>query len=260
MAERKKFMIRFILIVIFVVCFLILSIPVFGVEWLIGKWNPKLRDISSLRIVQGAFKIVAWLSGVKLTVIGEENVPRDTAVLFIGNHRSYFDIVLTYARCRGLTGYIAKKEMLKIPLLSTWMKRLYCLFLDREDIREGMKTILTAIEHVKSGVSIMIFPEGTRGKGRNELDMLPFHEGSFKIAMKTGCPIVPVAITNSSAIFEDHMPRVKAVPVTIEYGTPIYPKELQREEQKLIGRKIQGMLSEMLAEQMQMNEKIEEKG
>lgn len=239
-------MIRFILIAAFVVCFLILSIPVFLVEWIIGKFHPALRDISSLRIVQGAFRIVIWLSGVKLTVIGEENIPKDTSVLYIGNHRSYFDIVLTYARCPGLTGYIAKKEMLKIPLLSRWMKFLHCQFLDRSDVREGLKTILAAIEEIKSGISVMIFPEGTRNSSESELTMLPFHEGSFKIATKTGCPIIPVSISNSSAIFEDHLPRVKPVSVTIEYGTPIYPKELSREEQKFIGKYVQNVILETL--------------
>ena len=78
---------------------------------------------------------------------------------------------------------------------------LHCLFLDRQDIKAGMKTILTAIDKVKSGISICIFPEGTRNKGENELEMLPFHEGSFKIATKAGCPIIPIAISNSAEIF-----------------------------------------------------------
>ena len=239
-------MIRIILIAVFVVSFLILSIPLFFIEWIIGKFNPSLRDISSLRIVQWAFKVVILLSGVKLTVIGEENIPKDTAVLFIGNHRSYFDIVLTYARCRGLTGYVAKKEMLKIPLLSRWMKVLYCLFLDRSDVREGLKTILTAIDKVKSGISIMIFPEGTRNKNESELDLLPFHEGSFKIATKSGCPIIPVSINNSSALFEDHLPYVKKAPVIIEYGEPIYVKKLPKEQQKFVGRYVQDIIVETL--------------
>ena len=239
-------MIRIILIAVFVVSFLILSIPLFFIEWIIGKFNPSLRDISSLRIVQWAFKVVIWLSGVKLNVIGEENIPKDTAVLFIGNHRSYFDIVLTYARCRGLTGYVAKKEMLKIPLLSRWMKFLHCLFLDRSDVREGLKTILTAIDKVKSGISIMIFPEGTRNKNESELDLLPFHEGSFKIATKSGCPIIPVSINNSSALFEDHLPYVKKAPVIIEYGKPIYVKELPKEQQKFVGRYVQDIIVETL--------------
>lgn len=243
-------MIRFILIVIFLVVFLILSIPVFLVEWLIGKWNPYLRDISSLRIVQFGFRVVGWLSGVRLTVIGEENVPKDQAVLFIGNHRSFFDIVLTYARCPRLTGFVAKKELEKIPLLSRWMRFLYCLFLDRKDIKAGLKTILTAIEYVKKDISIMIFPEGTRGEGKDELDMLPFHEGSFKIATKSGCPIIPVAMVGTSAIFEDHFPKVKPTEVIIEYGKPVYPKELAREEQKFIGKHVQGIIAEMLKKNM----------
>lgn len=89
-------MIRFLLVVIFVVSFLVLSIPVFLIEWLIGKWNKQLRDISSLRIVQWAFRVVAWISGVKLTVIGEEHIPKDTPVLYIGNHRSFFDLSLIH--------------------------------------------------------------------------------------------------------------------------------------------------------------------
>lgn len=239
-------MIRFLLIALFLVIFLVLSIPVFLIEWIIGKFSPRARDISSLRIVQAGFKIIIWMSGIKLTVKGEENVPKDTAVLYIGNHRSYFDIVLTYARCPGLTGYVAKKEMLKIPLLSRWMKFLHCQFLDRSDIREGLKTILAAAEEIKNGVSIMIFPEGTRSTNESELDMLPFHEGSFKIATKTGCPIIPVAISGSSAAFEDHIPRVFPAHVTIEYGKPVYPKDLSREEQKFLGRRVQGTIAEML--------------
>ncbi|MCD8073820.1 MAG: 1-acyl-sn-glycerol-3-phosphate acyltransferase [Lachnospiraceae bacterium] len=244
-------MIRFILIIAFVTCFLIASIPIFLAEWLIGKRWPYARDISSLRIVQWALKVIAWLAGTRLTVIGEEHVPKDTPVLYISNHRSYFDIILTYARCPRPTGYVAKKEMLKIPLLSRWMKFLHCQFLDRSDLRAGMKMILSCIDLIKSGVSITIFPEGTRSKGSNELEMLPFHEGSFKVAAKSGCPIIPIAISGSSAIFEDHKPYVRHKDVTIEYGAPIYPAQLSREDQKALGKYTQGVISEMLQRQLQ---------
>lgn len=239
-------MIRIAVISIVVILFLILSIPVFLVEWLIGKINRRARDISSLRIVQGAFRLVALLSGVRLTVIGEENVPKDQPVLYVGNHRSFFDIVLTYARCPNLTGYVAKKEILKVPLLSRWMKFLYCLFLDRDDVKAGLKTILTAIEYIKNGISIMIFPEGTRNKNASDTELLPFHEGSFKIATKSGCPIIPVCISNSSALFEDHFPKVTPAHVIIEYGRPIYPRELSREELKFLGKTVQEQMTETL--------------
>ena len=237
-------MIRLILVLFAVVAFLILSIPILIVEWLIGKKNPKLRDESSLHIVQFMFRLIQWLAGTKVTVIGEENVP-DEPVLFIGNHRSYFDIVITYARCKNLTGYIAKKEMLSIPLLRTWMKRLYCLFLDRENPKEGLKTILQAIDYVKHGVSICIFPEGTRNNGE-ELSLLPFHNGSFKIAVKTGCPIVPMSLNNTCDIFEGHIPFIKKTHVILEYGKPIYPKELDKDEKKRIGEHCSNIIRETI--------------
>ena len=239
-------MIRLILVAIVLFGFLILGIPLLLIEWVIGKFNQKWKDYSSLRLVQGAFKLIMFMTGVKLTVIGEENVPKDTPVLYIGNHRSYFDILLTYSRCPIRTGYIAKKEMEKIPLLSTWMHYLHCLFLDRKDIKQGLKTILTAVDKVKSGISICIFPEGTRNRNQDELDMLPFHEGSFKIATKTKCPVIPIAISNSADIFEAHFPKIKPAKVVVEYGKPIYPDELSKEDKKHIGEYTQNIIHEML--------------
>lgn len=236
-------MIRFIIIVLILFLYLLLGIPVLLIEWIVGKFNQKAKDYSCLRMVQTAFKLMLKAAGVRLTVIGEENVPRDQAVLYIGNHRSYFDILLTYSRCPGLTGYVAKVEMLRYWLLRDWMKALYCLFLDRKDIKAGLKTILQGIEYIKKGISICIFPEGTRNRTD---EMLPFKEGSMKIAEKTGCPIIPMAITNSAEIFENHIPFIRPCHVILEYGTPILPKELTKEEKKFLGSYTQNRIQEML--------------
>lgn len=236
-------MIRFLLTVFFVVTFLIVTIPIRIVEYIIGKFNMNLRDKSSIAIVNWAFRVCLKISGVRVTVIGEENVPKDVPVLYIGNHRSFFDILLTYVRVPRPTGYVAKKEMLKVPFLNSWMILVNCLFLDRKDIKKGMQTILAAIEKIKRGVSICIFPEGTRNKTPDTF--LPFHDGSFKIAQKTGCPVIPMAINNSAAIFEDHFPKIKKTHVVIEYGAPIYIKDLPKEDQKVIGSYMQGVISDM---------------
>lgn len=82
-------MLRFIFVVIVVIGYLILSIPLLLIEWIIGKFNPYVKEISSLRIIQAVFRFILWLTGLKLEVIGEENVPKDCAVLYIGNHRSF---------------------------------------------------------------------------------------------------------------------------------------------------------------------------
>jgi len=225
-------MIRFILVAGFVILFLIVSIPLMIMEWIIGKFNMDLKNRSSLAIVNWAFRVCLFFAGTKITVLGEENVPKDVPVLYIGNHRSYFDILLTYTRVPRPTGYIAKDSMEKVPLLNIWMKNLHCLFLNRENLKEGMKTILTAIEKVKSGISICIFPEGTRSKKEGEF--LPFHQGSFKIAEKAGCLIIPIALNNTADIFEDHLPKIKKTHVVIEYGKPIDMSAMDREEKKKI--------------------------
>ena len=198
-------MIRLILVSVFLILFLIGSIPIMLAERVMKKFNRPAADISCLRIVQWAFKVILFFTGVKLTVIGEERVPKDQAVLYIPNHQSYFDIVITYSRCPGLTGYVSKDFMEKVPLLSNWMKHLYCLFLNRSDIKAGLKMILTGIEYINKGISICIFPEGTRNPHPKE-GLLPFKEGSLKMAEKTGCPIIPIAITGSQNIWEKHMP------------------------------------------------------
>ncbi len=237
-------MIRFLIIAIMLFAYLLLGIPVLVVEWILAKYKKEASDYQCLRMVQTAFKLMLWVAGTEVTVIGEENIP-DEAVLFIGNHRSYFDILLTYSRCKRRTGYVAKKEMLRYPLLRDWMKRLYCLFLDRDNPREGLKTILEAIDYVKNGVSVCIFPEGTRNDGE-EGSMLPFHSGSFKIAEKSGCPIIPISMNNTSEIFENHLPFVRKTHVVIEYGKPIYMNEMDRAQKKNISEYCQNIIKETI--------------
>lgn len=223
-------MIRFLAVSAFVILFLVASIPLLIAEWILGKWNPHLKDTSSLAIVKWAFRRCLALAGASWTVLGEERVPKDQAVLYVANHRSYFDILLTYIRVPRPTGYVAKSEMLKAPLLVNWMKNLHCLFLKRSDLRAGMQMIQTGAEEIRRGVSVCIFPEGTRNHDPEHF--LPFRGGSFKIAEKAACPIVPIAISGSSGIWEDQFPRMKRAHVVIEYGEPIPTDHLSREERK----------------------------
>ena len=90
---------RTILIGIFLLIFFIIDIPILGVQWIISKISQPHADMVQLRIVQFAFRCVCFISGVKLEVIGHENVPKDEAVMYVGNHRGFFDIVVTYRLC-----------------------------------------------------------------------------------------------------------------------------------------------------------------
>ena len=122
------------------------------------------------------------------------------------------------------------------------MEEIHCLFLDREDPRQGLKTILAAIENVKSGISMFIFPEGTRSKVEGEF--LPFHAGSFKIATKAKVPVVPVTLVGMGDIFEDHYPRLKRAPVVIEFGEPIETADMDRNAQKELPDKVRDLMME----------------
>lgn len=234
---------RLIITTLFFLIFFILSIPLFLIEYLIGKINRHAMISSSQAIVVLTLRFILFLSGVKRTVIGLENVPKKEAVLYVSNHRSYFDVPVAYVTVPTLTGFMAKKEISKVPFISTWMRFLQCLFLDRENIREGLKTVLKGIEQMKAGYSIFISPEGTRSQGE---EMLPFKEGSFKMAEKTGCAIIPVSISNTDAIFEKHSPWIRSAHVIIEYGKPIYPKDLDKNQLKFLGSYVQEIIRETL--------------
>ncbi len=238
-------MIRSILIALFLALYAVFSIIALPILWITGRINKKARDILSFLIVTNAFRVILFLAGTKLVVKGIENIPDET-VLYVGNHRSYFDIVVLYTIVSGLTGFVAKVEMKKIPLLNIWMGYMNCLFLDRNDIRQGLKTILQGIELMKSGISMCIFPEGTRNKNQDECELMPFKEGSLKLAEKSGAPIVPVAIHRADYCFEKSKPRIKKNTVTVEFGDPVFVSELDKEERKFLGAKVRENIISML--------------
>ncbi len=236
-------MIRIILVALVLLIFGITSLVFLPIEWLIGLVSPSAKAKFTQAFICFYCRIICFFAGAKATVTGLENLPKDEAVLYIGNHNSMFDILLTYPLMPTQTGYIAKKEVKKVPILAQHMMFMNCLFLDRKDPKEGMKMILQSIELIKSGVAQFIFPEGTRSKDGN---LLPFKEGSFKIATKTGCKIVPVAITGTADVFENHLPLLKKSKVTIDFGKPFTVSEIPEELRKFPGQYTQNLIQELL--------------
>lgn len=248
---------RFLWTAIFGVCLLIISIPVLLIDLVIGLFSMKARDSFTMWIIGFVFSIITFLSGVKIHISGLENIPKDQAVLYIGNHKSFFDVLVTYQLFPGATAFIAKKEFSNVPILSWWMRMMRNLFLDRKDIKQGLKTTLKAIDYVKDGTSICIFPEGTRNK-TDEI-MLPFHAGSFKIAEKSGCPIIPMTLYNMSAVFEDHMPKLSSEHVFVDFGKPIIISELEKEDKKHLAEYVQGKMIDTYKELKEKHEEINAK-
>lgn len=186
-----------------------------------------------------------FLSGCRKHICGLEHIPADRPVMFAANHRSFYDIILAYSSIAARhvqVAFISKIEIKKFPMIAQWMYFLNCLFMDRGDMKQNMGVILNAISLIKEGYSIYIAPEGTR----NATDhLLPFKEGSMKIATKTNAPIIPVCIKNTENILENNIPWIKGGDIYIEYGEPVYPDQLDKEQKKHIGAYVQNIIQEM---------------
>ena len=171
------------------------------------------------------------VTGVTLTVEGLENIPKEGPCVFVGNHRSYYDIPLLLASLDKPHGILAKEELGKIPLLNRWMKLLGCVFVQRDDLRASVRALNDATAIVESGRSFIIFPEGTRYKGE-EGGAGEFKAGAFRIAVKTGAPVVPVAISGARGLFEAHGNRATPGTVYVRVLPPIQTAGMSRAEQK----------------------------
>lgn len=241
-------MFRLIVVGIPIVLFFILSIITLPLTWFIGLFSKHARAMVSYFLVSKTLWIVRHAAGTKLEVRGLENIPKDQPVLFVGNHRSYFDIIINYSIIRPLMGFVAKIEIKKVPILAQWMVNMNCLFLDRSNPREGIKMIHDGVDKLKDGISLFIFPEGTRAETDDAI--AEFKGGSLKIAEKANVPIVPVAINNTSAIFEDQFPFIKKAHVIVEYCEPIYIEKLTKEEKKFLGTMVHDVIEEKVLAHM----------
>ena len=170
------------------------------------------------------------VTGARMTVEGQQNIPAGPCV-FVGNHRSYYDIPILLTALDAPHGILAKEELEKIPLLNRWMKLLGCVFVKRDDIRASVKALNDATAIVESGRSFVIFPEGTRYKGE-EGGAGEFKQGAFRIAVKTGAPVVPVAITGARALFENNGNLCHPGTVRIKVLPPIQTAGMSRADQK----------------------------
>ena len=171
------------------------------------------------------------VTGVRLSVEGLDNIPKDGPCVFVANHRSYYDIPLLLAGLDKPYGILAKEELGKIPLLNRWMKLLGCVFVQRDDVRASVRALNDATAIVESGRSFIIFPEGTRYKGE-EGGAGEFKAGAFRIAVKTGAPVVPVAISGARGLFEAHGNRATPGTVHVRVLPPIQTADMSRAEQK----------------------------
>lgn len=204
--------------------------------------------------VKLARKKLRWLSrivlkslGVKLRVIykNRKNInalEREKGIIFVCNHQSNLDIPVIVSALHIDVGFVAKKEMKSWPFFNIWMKRSKCVFLNRENPREGIKDIKEAVKVVKDGYPIVIFPEGERTLDE---EILRFKKGSFKLATETNGIIVPLTLKGTFDIQKRGEWKMKRNQlVTIIVGEPIYVDSLSNDEIKELSTKVREVIEE----------------
>lgn len=216
-------MLNYIKFALFQIFGFLLSIP----ELLKLKYNEKkYSSIEKFRFVKNHAKRSLDLVKIKIKVIGKEKVPKEE-VLFVSNHASMLDSYILVSSIVKPVGVIIADvpTWRHIPIVSHWLNLMKCVFINRENNREGMKSIIKASENIKMGQSMAVFPEGdlTWVKDPDAL-ISDFKPGSLKIAYKAKCPIVPIVIKNSRSTYEGYEPvgKIKSGNVEVEYLDPIY--------------------------------------
>lgn len=166
-------------------------------------------------------------SGSTVEVIGKENLLPDQTVVYISNHQGNFDIPLLVTSVHETIGFISKIEAQKIPVIVKWMELIHCVFMDRSTLKTAAAAIIEGIQVIKSGHSLVIFPEGTRSKGNQ---MGEFKHASFRLATKPGVPIIPITINGSYKIMEANHNKIKPAHVVITIHPPVPTKNLSKDE------------------------------
>lgn len=183
------------------------------------------------------------LAGAKVKVIGTENIPTDRTVLFVSNHQGNFDIPILLGCIAKPKAFIAKVELLKIPFISAWMKQMNCLFMDRHDMRQSLRVMNDAVKFLKEGYTMVIFPEGTRSKGKS---LGEFKAGSLRIAIKANVPIVPITIKGSFKLMEQNGFIIKPAEVEIVISEPIETSELSKSQVNELHETVRAIIASKL--------------
>ncbi len=192
-------------------------------------------------------KVILWVCGVKVKVKGLENVDPDLPRIYMSNHQSYFDIFALFAGLPIDFKYILKKELMRIPLFGITVRRGRHISIDRGNPRKAFESVQKAAEKIKSGYSVLIFPEGTRSPDGH---MQPFKRGGFRLALQAGCDIVPVAICNSHNISAKGSLKVNKGVIAINIGKPISIKDYSKKNiDKLMARVREAVVAKLSEEQ-----------
>jgi 1-acyl-sn-glycerol-3-phosphate acyltransferase len=211
-------LVRLIICFFYMVGFLVCSLPTLSrMKKLNRKMDVAKRDEILHRTPKHWSKVFLKLAGAKVTIEGLERIPNGPVVI-ISNHEGDFDIPVLLGFIEKPFGFISKIEVKKVPILAQWMEVIHCVFLDRKDRRKALQSIRDGVKLLKKGHSLAIFPEGTRSKGG---PIGRFKSGSFRLAVDSKVPIVPISIQGTSDLFEKNNRLIRPAAVRVIIGKPV---------------------------------------
>ncbi len=196
-------MIRSIINYLFIACILILVSPIVFFRYFKYQiFKAEKNYLQLYKIVFFVFNRTLKFTKISFEVEGLEKLENiDDNFLVVSNHQSEFDIPIIFNVFKDFgVSFIAKKELNRFPVVSTYMKIIDCIFLDRNNVKSGMNMIKNANRLLDNGVNLCVFPEGTRSSPKN---MLPFKAAALKTATRVKKNIVPVTINNSYNVMKD---------------------------------------------------------
>ncbi|MCQ2554145.1 MAG: 1-acyl-sn-glycerol-3-phosphate acyltransferase [Clostridia bacterium] len=182
---------------------------------------------------------------VNIIVHNPENLPEGGGHVYVCNHQGMFDIVSLLVITKEPTGAIAKKEFEKFPILGPWVRRLHGVFIDRTNARTAVDSIKYGVANIKNGVSMMIFPEGTRSR---DGVLQEFHKGSFKLATGAKADIIPIAFIGSNEVVEAEGEFKENVDIHIYVHEAIKTSDMSREELVALPKMVEDIIRHTLEE------------
>ena len=208
-----------------IVTMVLKNLPIVPGAWIklcrYAKHTDKYPELERYRHIQYILKKAIKGGNIDLVVSGTENIPTEGGFLLYSNHQGMFDILAIAATCDQPLGAVLKKELKDIPFLKQIIACTKSFPMDRGDVRQSLTVIKSVIEEVEAGRNYLIFPEGTRSKSTN--DLLEFHNGSFRCAVKSKCPVVPIALVDCYKVLDQK--GSDPITVQVHYLKPITPEE-----------------------------------
>ncbi len=186
-------------------------------------------------------KSILVVSRIKVSVKGLSNIDPASPYIYMPNHQSNFDIPVLLGHLTVQFRWLAKVELFKIPIFGRAMRKAGYISIDRYHRESAFESLTAAANKIKSGVSVLIFPEGTRSRDGN---LRPFKKGGFVMAIDSGVPIVPVVITGTRAIMPKGKFRVYPGHVSMVIHKPIDTSTYTRETKEALMESVRRVICE----------------